>query len=83
MMRNSHIQPAPALQPYIGGYWMSKGYMPRTETVQILPDGAIEIILCLGEVVRSGDAGAVMEFGKPYVVSKFNQVQNISGEWRV
>jgi len=74
-MRYRQFDPAPALRPYIAAYWMVKGHSPHLETVNILPDGCVDLILNLGEAVRSNHQGVVLWQEKPYLVGTFLQMK--------
>lgn len=52
MRFNSYI-PAPALRPYIEMYWLISGYMEQEEVIQLMPDGGINLVLNLGENIKS------------------------------
>ena len=52
MTYNTYI-PAPALQPYIEMYWLLSGYMEQKQVITLIPDGGINLILNLGEEIKS------------------------------
>ncbi len=52
MTFNSYI-PAAALRSYIEMYWLLSGYVEQEEVIQLMPDGGINLVLNLGEDIKS------------------------------
>lgn len=47
------FNPAPPLRPYIERYWFLSGYVAQKETVTLMPDGGVTLVLNLGESIHS------------------------------
>ncbi len=75
-MQYRQFAPALALRPYIAAYWMVKGYCSQQETVNVMPDGCVDLILNLGEAVRSNHQGTVLRQEKPYLIGTFLQMKH-------
>lgn len=52
-MQRRSFAPAPALRSYIEGYWTLDGSAYVPQTVTLLPDGAVHLVLNLGEPILS------------------------------
>jgi len=52
MTFNSYI-PAPALRPYIEMYWLLSGCVEQKEVIKLMPDDGINLVLNLGENIKS------------------------------
>ncbi len=52
MTFNSYL-PAPALRPYIEMYWLLSGFAEQREVIRLMPDGGINLVLNLGEDIKS------------------------------
>jgi len=46
-------KPAPTLQPFIDMYWHLSGYVNHNQSITLMPDGSINLIVNLGEDIKS------------------------------
>ncbi len=81
MIVNSYI-PAPALQPYIEMYWHLSGVTYEKESVILMPDGGINLLINLGEEITSTQFNKTIDHNTIYIVGPMMQtdVQLMTGK---
>ena len=72
-MRFNSFLPAPALRSYIDMYWVLSGYLEQLEVIRLMPDGGINLVLNLGEEIRSLKFSKKIEHEQIYLVGTMTQ----------
>lgn len=67
-MAYQQFQPHPALAAYIDAFWITTGNSRKSETVKILPDGCVDLIINLGEDCQTDNGTRTINHGSTYLV---------------
>ncbi|WP_327059399.1 AraC family transcriptional regulator [Lacibacter sediminis] len=81
MIFNSYT-PAPSLQPYIEMYWQLSGFIQQKESVTLMPDGGINLLINIGEEITSTQFNKTIDHDTIYMVGPMLQtdVQLLTGK---
>lgn len=79
------FQPAPVLRPYVDGYGILSGNIPAAETITLLPDGGIHLVLNMGEPIQSLTSRSSLPPEEVFLVGTLLrcEVQQLHGEVRL
>lgn len=67
------FQPHPLLSPYIDSYWSFKGYWADAETIKLLPDGALDLIISLEENIHGVNEEFIVTQEVPHLIGTMTQ----------
>lgn len=77
-MSYQQYQPHPALAPYIDAFWITTGNGKKNETVKILPDGCVDLIINLGEDYQTDNGAITINHGKTYLVGTMSHYKLVN-----
>lgn len=72
-MSYRQFEPHRLLSPYIDTYWAFEGHWATAETIKLLPDGAMDLILNLGEEIHSVNNEFLIKHETPYLIGTATQ----------
>jgi len=74
--------PAPLLQPYIEMYWQLSGFTNETESITLMPDGGINLLMNIGDEICSTQFNKKICHNTVYMVGAMKQtdVQLLHGK---
>lgn len=72
-MNFCQFQAHPLLRPYIDAYWSFRGYWPTAETMRLLPDGALDLIINLEEDIQGLNGEFVVKQETPHLIGTMTQ----------
>lgn len=72
-MSYRQFEPHRRLSPYIDTYWAFEGHWAMAETIKLLPDGAMDLIINLGEDILGVNEEFIVKHERPYLIGTATQ----------